>query len=414
MNHPYGVFARYAAGCRTLLLVGMVGSVSACDSLLDVELPGRLDADRLGDPSMIEVLKVGMLSDFECAFQGYALTSSVLTQEYYNSVTARAQLLWANRVPPLIDVAGDLSCTNVGGAYRPLHTARFQAEDLFTRARSFPEQSVPDLAEVLGTAAVFAAYSTLLLGEGFCEMAIDAGPLMTRTQVFQRAETWFSTALDQATSTDIRNLALIGRARARLNIGDTQGALSDATQVPIGYEKLITTSRSSPRRENRQYVATHETLNWTVAPLYRDLEIDGVPDTRVTVVFADRMGQDGTTPLWLPMKYTSHTDPVVLASWREAQLIMAEVQGGQDAVDAINRLRTDAGLPSFQSSDPQEIAAQVIEERRRELFLEGHRLGDMLRYGIPFPTGTTHKGEPYGSITCIPLPTSERVTNPNL
>jgi hypothetical protein len=60
------------------------------------------------------------------------------------------------------------------------------------------------------------------------------------------------------------------------------------------------------------------------------------------------------------------------------------------------------------------IEATVLEERRRQLFSEGHRLGDMLRNDIPFPTGTNHKGQTYGPTTCLPLPDQERLNNPNL
>ena len=63
-----------------------------------------------------------------------------------------------------------------------------------------------------------------------------------------------------------------------------------------------------------------------------------------------------------------------------------------------------------------QVLAQIIEERRREFFLEGHRLGDIRRYGIElnpasgtlFPNGGT-----YGSQSCFPLPDVERANNPN-
>ena len=93
---------------------------------------------------------------------------------------------------------------------------------------------------------------------------------------------------------------------------------------------------------------------------------------------------------------------------------MAEAQGGQNAVQAINALRSNAGLPSFSSNDPTVIRDQVIEERRRELFLEGHRLNDVLRLGLPFDTGLDPKGRPYGDTTCLPLPESEILNNPNI
>jgi len=38
----------------------------------------------------------------------------------------------------------------------------------------------------------------------------------------------------------------------------------------------------------------------------------------------------------------------------------------------------------------------------------------MFRYNIPFPTGTNHKGQPYGTVTCVPIPDLERLNNPNL
>jgi hypothetical protein len=56
----------------------------------------------------------------------------------------------------------------------------------------------------------------------------------------------------------------------------------------------------------------------------------------------------------------------------------------------------------------------VLEERRRELWLQGTRLGDMLRSDIPFVTGVTPKGEQYGSYTCMPIPQREIDANPNI
>jgi hypothetical protein len=397
------------------VVAGTVVGAGACNSLLDVELPGRLIADRLDDPSMVPVQMVGMLSDFECGFQGHALTGSILSEEFfYVGAGGRVTLVWVNRLPVISDESHAIGCEAVGGVFLPLHTARFQAEDLFARVEGFPEESVANREDVLGTAAAVAGYSITLLGEAFCEMTIDAGPLMTRQEVFERAEVWFTRALEHATSDEIRNMAYVGRARTRLNLGDGEGAVADASQIPEGFAKLITTSRSTSRRENTFYGRTHESWTLTVPPAYRDLEVDGVPDPRVQAVLADHLAADATLPLWLQLKYTSHTDPLVLAGWREAQLIIAEVRGGQEAVAAINRLRASVGLPLFQSADDAEIAAQVLEERRRELYLQGNRHGDMLRLGIPFSTGTTIQGEPLGDITCIPLPNLERATNPNL
>ena len=91
--------------------------------------------------------------------------------------------------------------------------------------------------------------------------------------------------------------------------------------------------------------------------------------------------------------------------------------GGQVAVDIINALRQKASLPAYAGGTPAEITAQVREERRRELFLEGQRLGDVRRLdlqlapaaGTPYP-----KGGAYGEARCLPLPNVERLANPNI
>ena len=60
---------------------------------------------------------------------------------------------------------------------------------------------------------------------------------------------------------------------------------------------------------------------------------------------------------------------------------------------------------------------QIIYERRAELFLESHHLGDLRRYGFPLipPPGATYTlGGVYGTQTCFPLPDVERDNNPNI
>jgi hypothetical protein len=64
-----------------------------------------------------------------------------------------------------------------------------------------------------------------------------------------------------------------------------------------------------------------------------------------------------------------------------------------------------------------DVKTQIIEERRREFFVEGHRLGDMRRFGLLFApaAGTAYQyGGVYGTQTCFPLPDIERVNNPTI
>jgi hypothetical protein len=123
--------------------------------------------------------------------------------------------------------------------------------------------------------------------------------------------------------------------------------------------------------------------------------------------------------VWWQQKYTSLSSPIPIASWKEAQLIIAEIELGQSAVDIINTFHAENNIPLYDASglSDQEILAHVIQERSRELFLEGHRFWDIRRFEVPFdpPVGAAYpKGGYYGDMRCFPLPNVERNNNPNI
>lgn len=400
-----------------LTAIAQIGS-TACSDLLTVELPGRVPDTALDDPALAPVLVQGVIADYECAYANYAAATGLLSDELIDATGWIAVTMWdQRRIFPNNDNLGSAGCTTLGyGVYTPLQVARFQAADVGRRLTTFPDAAVPKKSTLLATAAALEGYAITLLGEGFCEIAIDQGPGMSRAQSLGVAETRFTTAIDLATTagaTDILNLARVGRARVRLDLGKLPGAATDAAAVPSGFVYNATYSSANDRRRNRIFFDSQTNLYLSVDPRYRNLTVGGVADNRVPVTNAGRKGHDGITPLWLQQKYTSDAAPIPVASWREARLITAEIAGGQAAVNAINELRTASALPAYSSTDPAAIRAQVIEERRRELFLQGSRINDMLRLNLPFDTGTTFKGVSYGATTCLPLPDVERFSNPN-
>jgi hypothetical protein len=149
----------------------------------------------------------------------------------------------------------------------------------------------------------------------------------------------------------------------------------------------------------------------------------GSPDPRVAATDLGVVGTDGHTEVWAADKYSAITAPIPIAKWEEAQLILAEAAVAANqlstAEDIINTLHSNAGIPAYDATgaSQEEVMAQVIEERRRELFLEGHRLGDIRRYDLPLvpaPGATYVNGGTYGDQRCFPLPDVERIHNPNL
>jgi starch-binding outer membrane protein, SusD/RagB family len=399
----------------------LIFALSGCDSLLDVDLPGVVVYDQfLSDPGSAPTMVVSALGEFECALPQYIISSGIIAHEFQVSGIIGVWQNWG----ALRDVArndegactGSRTATNVG-IFNPLSRARVLSEDGYDRISAFSDAEVPGRADLLAQLAAYAGYSNILLGEGMCEVTIDNGPAIPPSQVMARAEGHFDRAIPHAQAsgnTSILNMALVGRARVRLNQGDAAGAISDAQQVEQGFARYAEYATVTARRENNIHNSTWFSFHMSVHPDYRNPEVQGVPDPRSEARDMESLGVDNITDQWAPEKYSERDSPIRIASWEEAQLIIAEATGGQAAVDIINNLRDQYGLPHFEGGTNQEIMDQILEERAREFFLEGHRLNDMLRHNLPFPTGTNHKGAAYGSLTCVPLSDAERSANPNL
>jgi hypothetical protein len=410
------------------LAFALVG-ISACNSLLDVDNPGSVPAESLSDPALAPALAAAALQTLQCGVIQYAATASMLSSEQLNANGFVDNHPWEWR--GVVEIKGAPGSCNYGrgttamGFYTPLQQARFQLDDAFNRLEKFTDAEVPGRALLMAQMRAYAGYAILLLGEGMCEMTMDNGPKMTREQVFAAAEERFNDAITRATAVNdasILNMARVGRARARLDLKKLPEAAADAILVPSGFVRNAEfTEGGAAQRENRIYNLTIRNEYLSVAAPYRNLTVNGVsgnvPDPRVKVKDAAKRANDGITPLFQQQKFIAQTGgtPHPIASWNEAQLIYAEAVGGQAGFDAINRVRTANGVPVLTGAVPtgQAYTDLVLEERRRQLFLEGQRYGDMLRYNLPFTKGTTIKGNTYSDLTCVPLPDVETRNNPN-
>jgi hypothetical protein len=344
--------------------------------------------------------------------------------------------LWAfdrRDTDPSADTRYATSACDNYGIYTPIQVARGTADRALELLQGWTDAEVTNRQDLIAKAAAYAGYSRILLGEGFCEAAINLGPKMTSTEVLASAEATFTTAIAAAQAAgdqQILNMAYVGRARARLDQGNKTGAASDAALVTPGFVLYASAEESPSTRQNR--VADRNlAAAVSVTPAYRGLTVtDGagnqVPDTRVvdtsakTSTGTNKAGQDNRTPWFIQTKYPKVTTPIPVASYKEAQLIIAEVAQGQTAVGIINNLRAASGLPAFSSSDPTAIANEVTEARARELFLEGQHLYDVKRLnltqypaaGIPYSI-VYLKGGNYGTERCFPVPDVEALNNPN-
>jgi hypothetical protein len=399
-----------------LAVAGLVGGLTACDDLLEVKLPGNVTEGALDDPALVDILVNSVIADFECAYNNYTFGSAAHSDEMWQSSGNLVQRTWGQR--KITDTFANYVTGTCGGAgyglWTTMHTARFQSEDVFERISGFEGVEGKDLK--LATVQTYGAFMHAFFGETFCEVTMDGGAPMPPQAVLAGALEKFESALQLAQASGdatILNAARVGLARVRLDQGDYPGARQAAEPVPEGFLLNATRGSDFSYRENKGRTYYVEGAHHTVAPGFRDLEWKGVPDPRVHVTDQGRLGLDGVTQLWASDKWPSRDTPIPIAKWAEARLIVAEsaANTGDDAtaVAIINDLHTRAGLPAYDPATDGPLMDHIIQERSRELFQEGgHRLNDMLRFGLPFFEGTDHVGGTYGNTTCYPLPFVER------
>jgi hypothetical protein len=402
----------------------LVAGCDALDNALSVQTPERIPADGLAVPGNAELLVNGAIGDFECAFGAYVALTAELSHEMIDATETANRWVYDRRDVKSDDARyGTYGCESLG-VYVPLSTARWSAESILHHLQEWTDQQVPNRQDLMAKAAAYAGYSYVLLGEGFCQAAIDMSPAMSSQALFDSAVARFTTALDAAQAAgdeDITNMAYVGRARAYLDLQQGPEAVADAQQVPDSFEYDMTASSASPRRYNRVFVQNGNPPTggnaMSVGPAYRNLTFGGVADPRVPVLDSHTKAAGTDVPIWYQQKYDAQSTPIPIASYDEAQLIIAEVQGGATAVSIINNFHTQAGLPAFNSTNPDSIQAHVIQERDRVLWLTGHRFYDIRRLNLPLdpaPGQPYVAGGVYGDTRCLPLPDVEKNNNPNI
>ena len=410
----------------------VVFGIAACTDIttLKQDNPGQLSAGTLYVPTNAGILVNGAISDFECAFSRYATGTGILGDELTNAISNSANFNYDRRTVQTNENYGTATCTSTTGQQPPIYAtlsiARADADTVAARLETWTDADVPNRTKLIGQSYAYAGYSLVLLGEAMCTAAINLGPELSSAQVFAEAKTRFDKAITAATTANdatTLNLARLGRARTQLDLGQTAAAGTDAALIPATFVANTSMDAVNARRQNFVWQATGSSFWASVDPSFRGLTIGGNPDPRVAVTSQNRNGTAGT-PIYTADKFASLTTPIPVAKYAEAQLIVAEAATAANnltaAETAINNARnTHAGMPQYSATGQTQaqVLAQIIEERRRELFLEGHRLGDIRRYQLTLnpATGSAYPaGGAYGSQSCFPLPDVERINNPSI
>lgn len=154
-------------------------------------------------------------------------------------------------------------------------------------------------------------------------------------------------------------------------------------------------------------------------------------DNRLDKRYEDWIGLfvDGNDSLYYPHKYKIQYDASggeiveysMVLRLAEQYLIRAEANARVDnlaeAIKDLNVIRSRASLPLAADSSlrKEEVLALILEERRKELFAEwGHRWFDLRRFEQSEQLSEKENSNWKPSSNLFPIPSSERMSNPNL
>jgi hypothetical protein len=431
-----------AAGCDTV------------DKLLEAENPGAISEGQLSDVALIEVLvnsvggELTSLYDDPFIWRGSMFTDEQITGINWEQ-TARLNL----RVIRFDEGDAD-------GMFSAMSAYRFIADSVSGRLRNLLPQLQPaaDPAKDRRMALVLAhaGYSYTLMAEVMCEATINVGDkIYSPKELAELAIPRFEEAISIATAVgssanDVLNLARTGLARAALLAGNNAKVMSAAQNVPASFTWWVE-YKDQIADNNHQGLVTGANHALGVHPKFlngpfgtQDI-VATQTDPRIQHTTRWTTGHNALTKLYKPYQGLSYSEyngqvqasggkPVLydddtdikLASGLEAMHHYYEAAGPNgtgplgSTLDFVNARRA-FGNQTPVNLTGADLMAELREQRGRDLYFGGFRLGDLRRWkangvGDFFPKGTHPNPEwgPYGDATCYPLPSSEYEGNPNI
>ncbi|HJU75846.1 MAG TPA: hypothetical protein VJ717_19045 [Gemmatimonadaceae bacterium] len=418
--------------CWTAAMLVLSASSLGCNDFLAAENPGAVIVDDLEDPRYASLIPNSVVGEFQPMFGNIAWWNAVYADELWNRAVFFEEGLIDQR--NVTDVNGTFNVF----LYGPLHRTRFMADDGAARLkRLLGDSASRDLR--LARTLVYGAYSYTFLGEMMCATPIDGGDPIPPDELFAKAIERYDEAIAVAAAArtaalalnppdnrtalgadSIRNFALVGKARTQLDLNQQQAALATAQLVAANFEFRAYYSTNSTRENNwfwnRLTASTSGSLANTPFQAM-------VGDPRIPRIAT---GARANVPL-SPESFSSWSNTVVdadfvqggfvrIASSLEAQYIIAEVQGPVASTLTFVNARRAVGLQAPVALTGAALMAELRDQRRRDFYLDNHRLGDLRRYKKYYQVDEFPKGAYPGSTTgetynanadCWPLPLAE-------
>ncbi len=434
--------------------VGLVTALIACDNrTLRVTAPDVVQPSALTGVASLPTYTAAVYGDFGYSYagdggddEGIIQFGGLLGDEWHSSDTFPTR----NEVDQR---SANTSNGNLDTQWRRLHRARASAENAAAAYAKY-QPNVALQAEAL----IFAGLTITELGENFCsgiefstenaDGTINYGSPLTTAQVWGLAHAKFDSALavlaaekdgDPLQATE-KSFAAVELGRVLVDSGNYAAAAAAVAAVPDGFVFNQGYSGVVQRTNNGVFEFSWNERRYSIP----DSEgINGLPyraakDPRLPMDSIDAtthkpyVGFDRSTLYYQQDKYPTNATPIPIATDMEARLIEAEAALAKNDPGTflikINAARADAAAAMGDTTlkpapgVPAGMTAVqfLFQERAFDLWLTGHRLGDMRRllrqYGFTanqvYPIGPYPKGGTYGNQVALPVPISE-LGNPN-
>ena len=415
---------------RTFLFLAFVAfSTAACDGLLDVSDPTRVEEEDLTGPTGVELLRAEAMTQLYNAVSISAYHGGLVADEFFyipsrtamQGGTIQTQTRLDQRM--LRDGEALRTTTRVYNDWNIARVAATHAINWFERYGG--ESQRPAIGQLLAAKGL----ATLALGEQICpgfplhdvdwNRPVYSGPLTTE-QVFEEAVEILEEAVEAAgDNAEYANFANVALARAFLGLGRFAEAGEVAARVPTEFVFNGEYGTVNPAKRNQMrftYSSTGAVNSVADRKGGTGIDFRTADDPRLALTYLGDAHQG--TELYAPTKYQPTDAPITISSGIEARLIEAEaaLHAGSPAwLEILNDLRATQVTPAMDPlTDPGSFDARVdllFRERAFWLFGTGHRLGDLRRliahYGREaedvFPSGEYHLGGVYEQWTSMPF-----------
>jgi hypothetical protein len=423
------------------------------DSLLEANNPAAILEDQLDDATLADVLTNSVVGRMASEYGDPIIwTGSMLTDEHVTGINWPSTRDLGKRVLPYdVGPANDM--------FRALSRVRFLADSISSRLDGLIPNASSDRRKALVLA--YGGYAYTLMAETLCGATIDVGEkIYVPKELAEMAITRFESAITVATATgasanSVKNLAYVGLARAATAAGNKAKAMQAAANVPSDFiwwveykDQVMSNPLASNTRGGNHNMGVHPRVVNMFGEYEKKVLKAAQTDPRVQFFESGRLGHDAQTLLYTPYQSLSYSDysgklqtdpdslarPILyqndtdirLGSYLDAMHNYYEAAGPEGTgpegttLQFVNSRRAVGNqAPVNLSGDA--LMAELREQRLRDLFFGGFRLGDLRRWkeqgvGDFFPTGTHPNpvmGE-YGTAECFPLSSAEYIGNPNI